>query len=113
MAGWVREVAWSLFAGAALLLWHGQVEAACDSGVVVSLILEDRSDLPEQSEPCCTRAGAPLAAGKPHPGAAPATPASSGCPPFSAGASPTRLPVITLAAFRHRSYCERSSRLLR
>ena len=102
----------SLLAFAILSLWVSSASAFCVSDFAYDYVMRSDSPAPEQSLPCCIASAAPsMAIDKDSPLEGRIA---------SAGGDPLPLPRVAVPGFRSapsplrwRSYCERSSRLLR
>lgn len=109
---WLREAAWAMAAAAALMLWHGQVHAACVDEVADSLFLEEAGPLPDRSGPgIAARAPPSVAAEKLRAGDGPSS-AAAACARSLFAAATTPAAACRPASLPWRSYCERSTRLL-
>jgi hypothetical protein len=111
---WLRGFARACVAAALLVLWHGQVNAACEGDIVESLVLEMSAPARERSAPCCAaRVPTVLAADKLHAGATPLPGAALSGWAYLDGRIAGTFHEPRLPDRPWRPYCARSARLLR
>jgi hypothetical protein len=100
-----------LLACAVLAFWAGPASAFCVAEAAYEYVMREEGPAPSQSLPCCTSARAPASAPKDSSAAGCGGSLERGFIAAAIGGGASRLALGS--PLRWRSYCERSSRLLR